>query len=102
MTLVSNRLPWSLAALAAVVMLSSTALSVASGAGILFGTNVFIWAIALVFAGAGALVASRHPENAIGWILLAAGLGAALGALAHSFADFWLAGKGGPEGLGKA
>ena len=64
--------------------------------------DLFIWAIALVFAGVGVLIASRHPDNAIGWIFLAAGVAAGLGALAHSFAEYWVDGNGGPEALGKA
>ena len=64
--------------------------------------DLFIWAIALVFAGVGALIASRQPDNAIGWIFLAAGVAAGLGALAHSFADYWVDGNGGPDALGKA
>ena len=64
--------------------------------------DLFIWAIALVFAGVGALIASRHPDNAIGWIFLAAGVAAGLGALTHSFAQYWVDGNGGPDALGKA
>ena len=95
----SSRLAWNLAALAAVLMATSTVLASLSGSGI---GSVFIWAIALVFPAVGALIAARRPGNAIGWILLAAGAAAGLGALAHSFAEYWLAGKGGPEALGKA
>jgi len=101
MTISSRRLAWGLAVLAVVLMLSSSALTIVSDSGGGFGT-VFIWAIALVFSAVGALIASRQPDNAIGWILLAAGVAAGLGELAHSFAEYWLAGKGGPEALGKA
>ena len=90
------RLAWGLAALALVLMLSSSVVS-----GIDFG-DIFIWAIALVFAGVGVLIASRHPDNAIGWIFLAAGVAAGLGAAAHSFAQSWVDGNGGPAALGKA
>jgi hypothetical protein len=90
------RLAWGLAALALTLALSSSVIS-----GVDTG-NLFIWAIALVFAGVGALIASRLPDNAIGWIFLAAGVAAGLGALAHSFADHWIDGNGGPDWLGKA
>jgi hypothetical protein len=94
------RLAWGLAVLAVGLMLSSTVVSAASGPGI--DLSVFILAIAIVFSAVGLLIATRLPGNPIGWILLAAGVAAGLGALAHSFADYWLAGKGGPEALGKA
>ena len=90
------RLAWGLAALALVLMLFSSVVS-----GLAVG-DIFIWAIALVFAGVGALIAARHPDNAIGWIFLAAGVAAGLGAAAHSFADYWIDGNGGPAMLGKA
>ena len=92
----ASRLAWGLAALALALGLSSSVIS-----GVDTG-NLFIWAIALVFAGVGALIASRQPDNAIGWIFLAAGVAAGLGALAHSFADYWIDGNGGPDALGKA
>jgi hypothetical protein len=98
----TTRLAWGLAALAVVLMLSASVLSVADGSGLDFRTDVFIWAIALVFSGVGLLIASRHSGNAIGWILLAAGVSAGLGALSHAFAEYWVAGKGGSEVLGKA
>jgi hypothetical protein len=62
----------------------------------------FSWAIALVFAGVGALVAARHPRNPIGWIFLAASVAAGLGALAHAYAEYWYEGKGGVDALGKS
>lgn len=52
-----RRLTWGLSALAVVLMLSSALLSAGSG-------SVFIWAIGLVFAGVGVLIASRQPGNA--------------------------------------
>jgi hypothetical protein len=64
--------------------------------------SVFLWAIACVFAGVGLLIASRQPGNAIGWIFLAAGVAAGFANLAHSYAQHWVDGKGGSDGLGKA
>ena len=96
----SLRLAWGLAVLAPLLMLSSSLLSVTSGAGLELG-DTFIWAIALVFAAVGVLIASRHPDNPIGWIFLAAGVAAGLGALSHSIAQYWVDGHGGPEALGK-
>ncbi len=95
------RLAWGLAVLAPLLMVSSSLLSVTSGSGLELA-NTFIWAIALVFAAVGVLIAARHPRNPIGWIFLAAGVAAGLGALAHSIAQYWVDGNGGPEALAKA
>ncbi len=54
------------------------------GAAILFG------ALLLAFPTVGALVASRRPENPIGWIFCAAGLGIALQNLTLKYADYVL------------
>jgi hypothetical protein len=92
---------WGLAGLAFVLMLSSSVLSAVGGSGLGFG-DVFIWAIALVFAGVGALIIARQPGNAIGWIFLAAGVAAGLGALTHTVAQYWIDGNEIPDALGKA
>ena len=65
------RLPWVLLTLAVVLVLAMVALSL--GREELFDT-VFSSLIALTFASLGALVASRHPANPIGWIFCAQGL----------------------------
>ena len=90
------RLAWGLAALAIALMLSS---SVVSGLG---PGDVFRWAIAVAFAGVGVLIASRHPDNAIGWIFLAGAVAAGLSAVTHSLAEYWVDGNGGSEAMGKA
>ena len=91
------RLAWGLAALAFVLMLSSSVVS-----GIDVG-DIFIWAIALVFAGVGVLIASRQPGQRDRLDLPGGGRWPrALGAVTHSFADHWVDGNGGPEALGKA
>ena len=40
----------------------------------------------LSFGIAGAVIASRHPRNAVGWLLLAIALGSGLGQLAYGYA----------------
>src|SRR4029453_2909190 len=92
---------WGLAGFAFVLMLSSSVLSAVGGSGLGFG-DVFIWAIALVFAGVGGLIVARQPGNAIGWIFLAAGVAAGLGALTHTVAQYWIDGNEIPDALGKA
>ena len=97
----AGRLAWGLVALALLLLVSATVLSVVSGGGIDTGTEVSIWAIGLAFAIVGVLIATRQPGNAIGWIFLAAAVGAGLGALASAYADYWVGGHGGSETLGK-
>ena len=93
----STRLAWVLVALAVVLLASGAVVSVTSG----IGREVIIWVITLVFAATGVLIASRHPDNAIGWIFLGAAVAAGLASLAGSYADYWVNGGDGPEWLGK-
>jgi signal transduction histidine kinase len=44
--------------------------------------------VLLAFAGVGAFVASHRPKNAIGWLFLAEGLGAALGLAGLTYAKY--------------
>jgi hypothetical protein len=88
---------WGLAALAMLLVLAAEVLALASGS----GTSAFIWAIAITFAGVGALIASRHPDNAIGWIFLWAAVTAGIAALAGAYANHWVDSRDGPALLGK-
>jgi len=54
-----------------------------------FGGLAFLVA-ALAFASTGALVASRLPSNAIGWIFCVIGFLLAVGSLPHQYADYAL------------
>ena len=96
----ARRLTWGLVAFALTLLLASSVISAAGGSGV--GLSGFISAIVLVFAGVGALIATRHPGNAIGWIFLSVGVSAGLAEVAHAYADYWLDGAGGSEGLAKA
>ena len=88
---------WGLAALAMLLVVAAEVLALASGS----GTSAFIWAIAITFAGVGALIASRHPDNAIGWIFLWAAVTAGIAALAGAYANHWGDSRDGPALLGK-
>jgi len=88
---------WGLAALAMLLVVAAEVLALASGS----GTSAFIWAIAITFAGVGALIASRHPDNAIGWIFLWAAVTAGIAALAGAYANHWVDSRDGPALLGK-
>ena len=96
----SRRLAWGLAASAVLLMSAGEALALASAHGADSG-DLFLWAIVLVFSGVGALIASRHPGNAIGWLFLGSGVSAGVAALAGSYADYWVDARDGPALLGK-
>jgi hypothetical protein len=96
----SRRLPWGLAAFGVLLMSVAEGLTLATGGGAGW-SEAFIWAIALVFSVVGALIASRHPDNAIGWLFLWAGVAAGIGALASSYAGYWVDDRDGPALLGK-
>jgi hypothetical protein len=83
-----KRVPaWWLAALAILLMSASEILGLATGEG---SSSVFLWAIAITFAVVGILIASRHPDNAIGRIFLWAAVSAGIGNLAGAYAGHWV------------
>ena len=56
---------------------------------------ILLGVLLLTFPTVGALVASRRPENSIGWIFCVTGLVLAVGVLANAYADYALsAGRG--------
>ena len=96
-----GRLTWGLAALAVALLVAAVALSVASGNGVEVGNEFFPWALALGFAATGVLIAVRQPRNAIGWIFLGAAVTVGLGALAGSYAEYWVDEGRGPRSDGR-
>jgi len=94
----SRRVARTLVALTVLTLVASQTLGITSD---LSGFDAFIWTIALVFAGVGYLIAARHPGNAIGWLFLVAGVGAGVGSLSSSYADWWVGTGHGPELLGR-
>jgi hypothetical protein len=97
-TRTTSWLAWSLAALCVALFLAAVALQIATlpvrppsswGTG---GISTPLWAIMpfLPFPIVGALIASRRPGNAIGWICLAAGITWMLGMVSGSYVLYGL------------
>jgi len=83
---VAGRSAWSLAAVALSMMVAGVALSaVADGA--VSGVDIGLTAVLLTFPVVGALVASRQPDNAIGWLFCAAGTLFGAASLAQGYAE---------------
>ena len=97
----SRALAWALAVLALALLVASAAVELASGVGLDARSIAFDWAIALVFAAVGRLIASRQPGNAIGWLFLGAAVAAGIGNLSSSYATAWVEDPFGPALLGK-
>jgi hypothetical protein len=64
-------------------------------------TVVLSLAIVLTFSVVGALVASRHPRNTIGWLFCAIGLAVGFNGLAGGYAEYWLVSGRGSRSLGE-
>nr|MBA3277595.1 hypothetical protein [Geodermatophilaceae bacterium] len=94
-------LAWGLAAVAVLLLVASAVLSLTTGTGRGFSGDAVIWAFALVFAVVGAMIASRHPDNAIGWLFLGAAVAVGVGSLAGSYASYWIETGDGSEVLGR-
>ena len=92
----STRLAWALAGLTLALLAASWAFRL-DGA----GTSVLVVALALTFSVVGAMIASRHPGNAIGWILLAVAGAIGLAGMAGAYAEHWLGGGRGSQVLGE-
>ena len=83
-------LAWSLAALVVALKIGGYVASAFSD-GLAVGVgDLFNLALAIAFAAVGALVATRHPRNAIGWIFLGVAISTALGSLARDLVELGL------------
>ncbi len=105
------RLAWSLVALSVALLLGGILLPRAAGSTVadltLSGETQDSSAIAdlvtmLTCSVVGAIVASRRPRNAIGWLFCGVGVTLGLNSFAGDYAEFWLASGWGPSGLGEA
>ena len=101
-------LAWSLVGLPAVLLLCGISLSVAANSvstrlpydiETFFTSGAINLITLLPFSVIGALIVSRQPRNAIGWIYCGVGLLVGLVALTHGYADYWLASGSGIRSL---
>jgi signal transduction histidine kinase len=107
----ASQLAWSLVALSLALLVGGIALSRTAGPStaveLPYGSEaelvnaLFSLSTVLTFSVVGAIVASRHPRNIIGWILCTIGLVVGLGTLARGYAEFWLASGWGSQSLGE-
>ncbi|HEV2776285.1 MAG TPA: hypothetical protein VGV90_11895 [Solirubrobacteraceae bacterium] len=90
----SRRLAWSIAGTAVAMTVCGVAVDIVIGTfeSVLYG---LISGIAVAFATAGALVASRHPRNAVGWTFLGIALSTGIANLAGTLVEYRL--RDGPD-----
>ena len=103
-------LAWSLVVLSVALLVGGVALARTMGSippGLPYGsvgdadTVVLSLAIVLTFSVVGAIVASRHPRNTIGWLFCAIGLAVGFNGLAGGYAEYWLVSDRGSRSLGE-
>src|SRR5215212_4638245 len=102
-------LAWSLVVLSVALLLGGIALARTAGSGaaveLTYGSEaeldsaILNLATVLTFSVVGAIIASRHPRNAIGWIFCGMGLVVGLNVLARGYIEAWLAGGSGIRSL---
>jgi hypothetical protein len=88
-----RRLPWAIFVVVAASSAAAVGLAVAGGAGLF--VVAFSVVVALVFGLTGAIVASRLPRNAIGWIFCAFALLSCVSAVNDAYVSY---GEGGLPG----
>src|SRR5215218_4787345 len=103
-------LAWPLVVLSVALLVGGVALARTMGStppGLPYGsvgdadTVVLSLAIVLTFSVVGAIVASRHPRNTIGWLFCAIGLAVGFNGLAGGYAEYWLVSDRGSRSLGE-
>ena len=91
--------PWSLMMLSVAFLLGGISLSLTTrptvpelpyGSEAELGSAVFSAAMVLTFSVVGAIIASRHPRNTIGWLFCSIGLMQGLDVLSGGYAELWL------------
>jgi hypothetical protein len=97
----ASRLAWGSAALAVLVLVTGWGLSVTGSSLEASTLTALVAAIVIGFAGVGALIASRHPGNLIGWLFCGIALAGSLMSLSRGYAEYWLDGNSASTTLGE-
>jgi len=84
----ARRLAWGLASLAVALLIGGIIARLAIDGAELVASDLLISPVGAAFAVVGALVASHHPRNAIGWILLGVALSCGLANVAGAFVEY--------------
>ena len=104
-------LAWSLVALSVALLLGGAALDLVTGSavpGLPSGGEtddssvISDLVLLLTFSVVGAIIASRHPSNTIGWLFCSVGMTIGLNSFVGDYAEFWLASGFGMSSLGEA
>ena len=97
-------LAWSLVTLSVVLLVGGIAFALMTRSTVperpYYG-SVTLSVLALAFSVVGAIIASRQPRNAIGWIFCGVGVTTGLNFFVGDFAEFWLASGFGMGVLGE-
>ena len=96
----STQLAWGLATLALLLIGGSVVVGSANDLVDTAEVPLFV-TIVLVFSVLGALVASRHPRNAIGWIFLGIAVSEGAAWTIGSYAEYWVQTGSGSAWLGE-
>lgn len=88
----ARRLSWSIAVLSILVVTTGLVISIVPlivmRQGVTFSHQFFTPALTITYCVVGALVASRHPRNPIGWIFCATGFFSAVNMLSVGYASY--------------
>jgi hypothetical protein len=104
------RLAWSLVALSVALLLGGIALALVTrstvpdlpfGGETEDGSVVADLVTLLTFSVVGAIIASRHPRNTLGWLFCSVGVTIGLNSFVGDYAEFWLASGFGMSSLGE-
>ena len=103
-------LAWSLVALSVALLLGGIALALVTrstvpdlpfGGETEDGSVVADLVTLLIFSVVGAIIASRHPRNTLGWLFCSVGVTIGLNSFVGDYAEFWLASGFGMSSLGE-